>query len=286
MGRRGNLLTGSGAAAAGRAQAKQATEWVARESAERRTLPLSAICSRPGGDTRPLNVGHVIELAESIAAVGLVEPLAVDNGGRLLAGAHRLAALNLLAESEPDARVNAWLVVAGMEPGRRVTPVVADRMERLRALAPLEVRDIPILMFPFDATADPARALAIETTENTQRKAYTKEEVLSLVERLRAAGYVERDGRPRAGERALRPALSVILRKSPNTVRRLLGVLNDVNKTCPPGHVSELERARLSLRASIARYRRVAAASLRSKEAGKEVLSTLETLERLLSTGK
>src|SRR5918999_6037765 len=104
MGRRGNLLTGSGAAAAGRAQAKQATEWVARESAERCTLPLSAICSRPGGDTRPLNVGHVIELAESIAAVGLVEPLAVDNGGRLLAGARRLAALNLLAESEPDAR--------------------------------------------------------------------------------------------------------------------------------------------------------------------------------------
>ena len=132
MARRGNLLTSSGAAAAGRAQVQQATEWVARERAERRSLPLSSIRQRPSGDTRPLNAGHVIDLAESIAAVGLVEPLAVDNGTRLLAGAHRLAALNLLAQPDPDARVNTWLVIAGLEPGRRVPPVVTDRMERLR----------------------------------------------------------------------------------------------------------------------------------------------------------
>lgn len=287
MGRRGSLLTGSGAAAVGRTQAKQATEWVARENAQRRALPLSSIRPRPGGDTRKLNAGHVIDLAESIAAVGLVEPLAVDNKGCLLAGAHRLAALNLLAQPESEVRVHAWLVIAGMAPGRRVTPVVTDRIERLKALTPVEMHDVPVLMFPFDATAEPARALAIETTENTQRKAYTKEEVLSLVERLRAVGYVEREGRPRAGERALRPALSVILRKSPNTVRRLLGVLGDVKKTCPSGQVSELERARLALLASIERYRRATASPVHSEEgAGNKVLIVLEALERLLNAGK
>src|SRR5205823_499973 len=284
MARRGNLLTGSGAAAAGRAQVQQATEWVARERAERRSLPLSSIRQRPSGDTRSLNAGHVIDLAESIAAVGLVEPLAVDNGARLLAGAHRLAALNLLAQPDPDTRMNAWLVIAGLEPGRRVSPVVTDRMERLQSLMPLEAHDVPVIMFPFDATAEPERALAIETTENTQRRAYTKEEVLSLVERLRAAGYVEREGRPRVGERALRPALSVILRKSPNTVRRRLGVLDDAKKTCPPGQVSELEQARFSLLAAIARYHRAAVTnSLSNVPVDTEVMGALDALERLLN---
>jgi len=55
-------------------------------------MPLEAIKPRDA-DTRPLNPAHVEALAESIAALGLIDPLAVDKQGRLLAGGHRLAAI-------------------------------------------------------------------------------------------------------------------------------------------------------------------------------------------------
>ena len=43
--------------------------------------------------TCPLNLAHVEALAESIAALGLIEPLVVDKQGRLLTGGHQLAAI-------------------------------------------------------------------------------------------------------------------------------------------------------------------------------------------------
>jgi hypothetical protein len=281
MAKRGNLLSGTGAAAAGRAQAKQAAEWSEREGAIRQKLSLDSIQPRPGGDTRPLNPGHVVDLAESIDAVGLIEPLAVDSDGHLLAGAHRLVALQILAERDPEARVHAWLHATGLDALSRLPVSAAERANRLKALATLETAEVPVIVFPFRAAEDPARALAVETTENTQRRPYTREEVLSLVQRLRVAGYVERDGRPKTGEKALRPALSVILRKSPNTIRRLLGVLNDTSKTCPDGQVSDLERARHTLLVAVDRYRRAVSqhASMPAK-----LGTTLKTLERLLAT--
>lgn len=279
MAKRGNLLSGTGAAATGRAQAMQAAEWAEREGAMRQRLPLASIQPRPGGDTRPLNPAHIVDLAESIDAVGLIEPLAVDSDSHLLAGAHRLAALQLLAKSDPEARVQAWLHATGLDALRRLPSITAERAERLRALSAWEATEVPVIVFPFRATEDPARALAVETTENTQRRAYTREEVLSLVQRLRTAGYIERDGRPRVGERALRPALSVILRKSPNTIRRLLGVLNDTSKTCPDGQVSDLDRARHMLLTAIERYRQ--ALSLHG-EVHPNLQAALGTLEQLL----
>ena len=62
-------------------------------------MPLDAIKPRDA-DTRPLNPAHVEALAESIVALGLIEPLAVDKQGRLLAGGHRLAAIVQLKESD------------------------------------------------------------------------------------------------------------------------------------------------------------------------------------------
>lgn len=72
--RTGNRLIQSDAASAGRAQARQAIDWTEQEQARRGTLPLVAIQPRPGGDTRPIRPSHVLNLAESISAVGLVEP--------------------------------------------------------------------------------------------------------------------------------------------------------------------------------------------------------------------
>ncbi len=53
-------------------------------------------------DTRPLNPRHVESLAESIAVLGLIEPLVLDNQGRLLAGGHRLEAIRLLKSQQVE----------------------------------------------------------------------------------------------------------------------------------------------------------------------------------------
>lgn len=251
-----NRLIRSDAASAGRAQAKQADVWVEREQARRGTLSLAAIHPRPGGDSRFLKPSHILNLAESIAAVGLVEPPTVDRVGHLLAGAHRLAALRLLALSDIETRVEMWLELARLNKSR-LTPKQKMEVERLKALAPLEMDEVPVMILPFDAEEDTARALAIETSENTQRRSYSRDEILTLVQRLRQAGFVERDGRPRTGEKALRPALSIVLGKSANTVRRWLGVLDDVPKTCPNGQVSHVKQAEQKLLLAILNYRRV-----------------------------
>ncbi len=274
----GNRLIQSDAAAAGRAQARQAVVWIEREQARRGTLPLAAIHPRPGGDSRSLKPSHILNLAESIAAVGLVEPPTVDRVGHLLAGAHRLAALRLLVLSDAEARVEKWLELARLNKDR-LTAKQQMEVERLKVLSPLEMEEVPVMILPFDASEDTARALAIETSENTQRRSYSKEEILTLVQRLRDAGFVEREGRPRAGEKALRPALSIVLGKSANTVRRWLGVLDDARKTCPNGQVSKIQEAEHKLLIAIRNYRRAIFDSpLGTKQQLQKCLGELESL--------
>lgn len=278
--RASNRLLQSGAAEAGRAQAKQAQDWLEREEqAERSTLALDAIQSRPAGDSRTLKPYYLIELAESIAAVGLIEPPVVDSNGRLLDGGHRIAALRLLATADPTARAQQWLNLAGWE-STRLSAKQTACIERLQSLAALAVEQVPVMRLPFDAVAEPDRALAIETSANTQRRDYTREELLLLVQRLRAAGYVEREGRPRASEKALRPALSIILGKSSNTVRRWLGVLNDTTKTCPNGQVFGLQQATKKLLLAIRRFRLAAVAH--ASEVNQDLMACLENAELLL----
>lgn len=277
--RSGNRLIQSDAASAGRAQAKQAVDWIEREQARRSTMPLSAIQPRPGGDSRPIKPSHVLNLAESISAVGLVEPPTVDFVGNLLAGAHRVAALRLLVQHDLETRVKAWLELARLNESR-LTAKQQIEVERLKALPPLEMHEVPVMILPFNAAEEAARALAIETSENTQRKSYSRDEIATLVQRLRASGFVEREGRPRAGEKALRPALSVVLGKSANTVRRWLGVLDDVSKTCPNGQVSMLQQAENRLLLAVNSYRRVI--SENALEMDHELHNCMIKLESLL----
>lgn len=176
-----------------------------------------------GADSRPARADHVLNLAESIAAVGLVQPLAVDRDRRLVAGLHRLNACALLLAA-PDARHALLEALDGA--GR-----VEGARERLAALPapgalpePLRGRLVPCrVLRELDAQADPDAALAAEAAENTARRQYSAAEVAALADRLRAAGYRETGGRPRRGEKALRPALGLVLGVSPTTARRLLG---------------------------------------------------------------
>lgn len=155
-------------------------------------LPLDAIKQRDQ-DTRPLNSGHVESLAESIAILGLIEPLVTDNQGRLLAGGHRLAAIALLKEQQPQA--------------------FTERFSNAQ---------IPVRMLPFDAEEDADLALQVEVAENEKRRDYTAAEVKAVADRLRAAGYSDVKGRPRKGDKPLMPALQVIIGKSLRTVQRYL----------------------------------------------------------------
>jgi len=154
-------------------------------------MPLDAIKPRDA-DTRPLNPAHVEALAESIVALGLIEPLAVDKQGRLLAGGHRLAAIVQLKEADLETFNQHF--GAG----------------------------VPVRVMEFDAEAEPSRALEIEIAENEQRRDYTPSEVRAIADRLRQAGYKDGKGRPKAGERALAPALQTIIGKSRRTVMSYL----------------------------------------------------------------
>jgi ParB family transcriptional regulator, chromosome partitioning protein len=153
---------------------------------------LDAIKPRPHAQTRPADPTHVAALADSIAAVGLISPIAVDTNGVLLAGLHRLDAIKALQTTD------------------------RKRFDELFG------EGVPIRRFDFDAVADPEQALIVEATENEQRRDYTPSEVRQLADRLVAAGYVQREGRPAKGEKALRPALALIIGKSEKTVQRYL----------------------------------------------------------------
>ncbi|MBD2097684.1 ParB N-terminal domain-containing protein [Trichocoleus sp. FACHB-591] len=157
------------------------------------TLSLDSITDRVDGDTRPLNPAHIEALADSIAVVGLIAPIAVDSRGRLLAGGHRRAAIALLREQDPEAFAKQF-------PNGQV----------------------PIRRYDFDSETEPDKALAIEATENEKRRDYTPAEVRAIADRLRAAGYRDAPGKPKKGEKALRPALELIIGKSIRQVRRYL----------------------------------------------------------------
>jgi ParB family transcriptional regulator, chromosome partitioning protein len=156
------------------------------------TMPLAKIIDRVT-DTRELKSQHVEDLMLSIAALGLLEPLVVDNRGRLLAGGHRKAAIYLLKEQQPTEYAEHF---------------------------PNEL--VPVRVLDFDANINADFALQVEIAENEMRRDYTSAEVKVLAERLKAAGYVDTVGRPALGEKALNPALKVIIGKSIRTVQRYL----------------------------------------------------------------
>lgn len=180
----------------------------ARES----RLPVQEIDGRYNDATRALDPAHVVDLAESISALGLIEPLALDQERRLLAGGHRFFALRLLALSLEE-RANLARMILG--------PMPAALLERLEAL-PVLVDPVPVHLLPLDSKKDPATALAVEIAENEKRRNYTRLEVEGLAESMRRVGFRDAGGRPKKGERALVPALAVVLGKSEKTVRRML----------------------------------------------------------------
>jgi|GEM_PF-429341 len=174
---------------------------VRSEQAKVSTLPLDKIIDRVT-DTRELKAPHVEDLMMSIAVLGLLEPLVVDSRGRLLAGGHRKAAVQLLKERMP-----------------------VEYAEHF----PNDL--VPVRTLGFDADREPDLALQVEVAENEKRRDYTRAEVKVLAERLKSAGYSDTQGRPLKGDKPLRPALQVIIGKSIRTVQRYLNETTEKSTT-------------------------------------------------------
>jgi len=157
-------------------------------------------------DTRELNSQHVEDLAASIAAVGLIEPLVLDKDRVLLAGGHRKAAIAHLRDSDPTAYQQHF------------------------------GSGVPVHVLDFSAADEPDRALAVEVAENTERRDYTAKEVKAIAHQLKESGYSDSEGRPKPGEKRLRPALQLITGKSERTLRRYLN--EEESETRPNGRVN------------------------------------------------
>jgi ParB family transcriptional regulator, chromosome partitioning protein len=219
-----------------------------------RLIALPKIQPRLAPDLRELNPAHVLDLAATICATGLLQTITVDSRYRLLAGKHRLAAFRLLAglrDCGPEIEKRIALFDQILE-----TPGTAERFqEELAALdwAAFDAKHpdglMPCRLMAFDSEKEPGKALAVEGTENEKRRDFSRAQIEILCTRLKECGYIDATGRPKAGEKALRPALALIIGKSLRHVRRLLQAATPTDDadskaaSALPGLLRALERA-------------------------------------------
>ena len=222
----------------------------AEERSDLSTLPIERIKQRVA-DTRPLNDKHVASLMESIAILGLIEPLAVDQDKVLLAGGHRLAAILLLQKTSLESFEQHF-------PHSRV----------------------PIRIMPFVASAQPERALQVEVAENEHRRDYTPAEVKSIAEHLRNVGYTDIRGRPKKGQKALMPALSVVVGKNIRTIQRYINEPNEKKSTTDVALF--LKKARKSLTA----WQKKSPKTEMNQKLKEEMPGFLALIDEILSTGE
>ncbi len=252
-----------------------------------KSVPISTIRPRASNDTRPLDPAHVLDLAASIAVLGLLQPLAVDASNRLLAGGHRLAACRLVAIADTKARQKEF---------EKTFPNAKQFIERIVNLDRSgwvqrhPDNRIPVRVIEIDSNKDVDAAFSVEVAENEKRKNYSLDEVQVLAERLRSLGYVEREGgRPRVGERALRPMLAAVVGKSERQIRRMLqGKRSDVTRpsgqvsrrkpTRPRGQVRTWKHAVGGLKRAVVACRSIGKGNLKAKQ----LLVLLDRVERML----
>ena len=191
---------------------------------------------RANGATRSLDPYHVLDLAESVSALGLLQPIAIDRNNLLVAGEHRLEAFKLLNLDDSETRLSHWEQIS-LETDKKIKDIDhKDVTKRVRGLDATAHRsryqdlNIPVLSLPFNSDKDIDDALAAEAAENEKRQNYSRQEIQKLAEKLKKAGYIEKSGRPKKGERSLKKALTVISGKSFRQIER------DLEKPKTPTH--------------------------------------------------
>jgi ParB family transcriptional regulator, chromosome partitioning protein len=183
--------------------------------------------------------------------LGLIQPIAVDAQGQLLAGGHRRAAIVHLKATDPVAFTKHFS--AG----------------------------VPVRRYDFNALEDPNLALAIEASENEKRRDYTAAEVRDLADRLKDAGYHHTKGRVKAGDKPLLPSLAVIVGKSERQIKRYLADESSekLNGTHVPFSQKYLKQAVLALQ----QYQKADLNTPQERKLLKELPGIIETLEGVLS---
>ena len=220
---------------------------LSRQNEERSLVFLDKISGRPEGDTRPLNQEHISELVNSISVLGLISPLTVDQNYKLLAGAHRRAALQQLSGENP----------------KRYSELFGN--------------GVPVRIMDFDAETHPVDALQVEVEENTQRRNYTVAEIREAARKLERAGYERLRGRPAPGQKSLNRELMSVFRLSRRRITDILSA--DLERSEHP--CSLLSDLRIYLRRTEKLYE-----SIENPEASKARQRLHKNLEKLISNLK
>lgn len=184
---------------------------------------------------RAISAKHLLSLAESICAHGLISPPSVDLNNVVLAGAHRVAACQLIEHEDLVQRRELFLMLTDQhEIDRSQLPIqLQNNLALLDALDHASWRQqhpqgrIPVRIYSFDSIRDESRALTVEVVENEKRRNFTRDEIAPLVDRLKKAGFKATRGKPKPGERPLSAELGTILGVSRRTVVRLLGGMDN-----------------------------------------------------------
>lgn len=197
------------------------------------TIAWDEIRPRPDLDTRSLDPRHILSLARSIAAVGLIQPIAIDTRGKLIAGGHRLAVWALLDVDDAEARRTAFLKgLSGYTPTAEHDPANPSEPEAMATeIGTLDVSGwkdahpkslVPVLVFDEDEAKKKNNALLREVAENEKRRGYTAADVKALAVRLERAGFEDIKGRPAEEQQSVRVELGRILGRSSRQIRRYL----------------------------------------------------------------
>jgi hypothetical protein len=192
-------------------------------------LPLEAIKNRVHNDLRPVIEERANTFARSIAMVGLIQPIAVDINDHLLAGDTRRRALTILKEASGKSAADLQAVFPDAAP-EELTQIAAAWLTHGFD------RGVPVHRMDIDSRTDPKAARNIETMENTQRHAFTKDEFKTVYRAYKAAGYKTTAGRPKKGERSIRPELVLVFGLSERHITTLIAEVEreDAGETPPP----------------------------------------------------
>lgn len=171
--------------------------------------------------SRGLDACHIVNLAHSIAALGLIHPLVVDVDDVVIAGSHRYASLRLLATPRIGRAIflTDLCIAAGQA---ALTEALSTSLESL-PYAPdtVDFSRIPVRIMPLRQSTQPEEVWRAEVAENERRRDYSPKEVKVLAERLLEQGYTMRKGGQNDARRVL-PVLTAVVGRSERQVRRLL----------------------------------------------------------------
>lgn len=201
-----------------------------------RSISIHKIGPRVNGDLRELKPDHLLAMAETLNAVGLLQSITVDAQKRLLAGKHRLGASQLLAGLRDcktiEERRALFTKITGHDYGTKFDDhLKALKCDGFEKHHPGDA--IPCRIMPVDSAKNPDIALQFEVIENEKRQDFSRAEVVTIAEKLKEMGFIDRAGRPSDHEKALKPALALIIGKSERQVRRLMLPLSSAKKPNP-----------------------------------------------------